>query len=1164
MKPFPELTRRTVLKTLAWSLLSGTGRDRLAAAITSKQDDGYAAFLNPPHESRPWVYWYFMDGYVSLEGMKADLDSMKEVGIGGGIFFEVNIGIPEGPAKFMSVPWQQTVAEAFRYADSLRLEIALGAGPGWCGAGGPWVKPEESMQSLETSVTRVRGPRRFHEILSKPKAREPFFGEETLTPELRKVWEEFYVDHYLLAFPVPTNNAAIADVEEKALYTRGSFSSQILGPFTKGPWVRPALPMFAESHGAAGEDALAVDQVQDLAGRLSADGILVWEIPEGEWILLRAGSRITGQTTRPAPKPGLGWETDKFSPAAAEHHFDAYVRTLLEMVGDRRNKTSGLTTLHYDSWEMNSQNWTPKFAAEFEARRGYAPTNFLPAFAGFIVKDRAATERFLWDVRQTAQELVIANQMGKLKELGQQHGLRMSLEPYDLDPCSDLELGKVADVPMSEFWSRFEDVNTDYSVVESTSVGHTNGRSVIAAEAFTAAFPERWLQHPASMKNQGDWAFCAGINRFVFHRFQSQSGISRKPGMTMGPGGGYGVHWDRTQTWWEMVAPYHQYLARCSAMLQCGLFVADVLYLAAEGAPNVFLAPPSAFQPGEFPDRWGHNFDGCAPSTLIDRASVKHGEIVFPDGMNYKMLVLPQVETMTPELLKKVAELVEAGGTVVGMPPKASPSLSGYPDCDHQVRAIALRIWGEIESGTPDGATRSVGNGTVVHDTSAYRWAKENPLTDARWIWAPGSNAPEENRGVYIFTRKFQVQNADILDITEILLTGSPSFNVVVNGTQLGRGHVVNQVRRFDVTWLLRSGENEIRVTVDCSQKSQSEACGVIAALVGSGNSSAQLRVMTNAEWMVHEGEEDPGMVAAEYGGFDAAPWKLTEASLQAASLYPPYRVTSRLLAARGVVPDFEGEQMRAIHRRHGDDEIYFVSNRTDQEVAATWTFRVTGKKPEWWDPLTGERRLLGQFKESQGRTHVPIRLDAHESGFLFFRNRTVVTKEQGNPSVFRPILTLQGAWEVAFDPKWGAPASVRFEQLEDWAQRPEQGIRYYSGKAVYRIRFDAPIGDAPELFLALGRVCNIASVRLNGRDLGVTWVAPWRVAVPDHLLRPRDNELEVVIANLWWNRLVRDSRLPEAERLTWIPGEYPFTGNESLQASGLLGPVRLEARSID
>ena len=291
------------------------------------------------------------------------------------------------------------------------------------------------------------------------------------------------------------------------------------------------------------------------------------------------------------------------------------------------------------------------------------------------------------------------------------------------------------------------------------------------------------------------------------------------------------------------------------------------------------------------------------------------------------------------------------------------------------------------------------------------------------------------------------------------------------------------------------------------------------------------------------------------------APWKLTETSLQAASLYPAYRVTSRLLAERGVNPDFDGEGLRAIHRRDGDEDIYFVANRTDRELAATWAFRVIGKRPEWWDAVTGERRTLGQFKESGGRTHVPVRLDAHESGFVVFRSGTGAAGQSENFPQFPPLMTVEGTWEVAFDPKWGGPALVRFDELSDWTQRPEEGIRYYSGKAVYRITFDAANANQRERFLSLGRVHNMASVRLNGHDLGITWVAPWRVALPMSLLKPRGNQLEITVANLWWNRLVRDSGLPPAERLTWIPEKYPFTGNELLQASGLLGPVRIEAR---
>src|SRR4051812_21118278 len=207
MSLFPKLTRRTLLQSGSLGMLGMGLRNGAAAWAAGEGDENYATFLNPPDSARPWVYWYFMDGHLTPDGMKADLESLKRAGIGGGVYLEVDIGIPSGPVQFMSEPWQQMVADAFGEADALGLEMALGAGAGWCGAGGPWVKPEESMQFLETSVTRVHGPGKFHGTLPEPKPRTPFFGEETLTPQLRKVWQEFYVDHYALAFPAPERDA---------------------------------------------------------------------------------------------------------------------------------------------------------------------------------------------------------------------------------------------------------------------------------------------------------------------------------------------------------------------------------------------------------------------------------------------------------------------------------------------------------------------------------------------------------------------------------------------------------------------------------------------------------------------------------------------------------------------------------------------------------------------------------------------------------------------------------------------------------------------------------------------------------------------------------------------------------------------------------------------
>ena len=657
-------------------------------------------FKTPPSSARPWVYWYFMDGNMTAAGLTADLEAMKKAGIGGAIFLEVNIGIPAGPVEFMSPAWQKLFKHAVQEAERLGIEIALGSGPGWCGTGGPWVKPELSMQHLVASETTVTGPRHFHEILSQPKPRIPFFGQGTLTPELKKEWENYYRDVAVLAFPTPKGHKRIADIDEKALYQRAPYSSQ--------PRVRPYFSGADSGVTWLQENCIAAERIIDVTAQLSADGRLLWDVPDGDWTIMRFGATITGQTTRPAPLPGLGLESDKFSAAALDSHLQAYVATLVKTLGFSKRKSAGLTTLHFDSWEMSSQNWSPLFRQEFIKRRGYDLFKYLPVINGFAVTDGQFSERVLWDLRQTAQELVADHHVSGLAEFGRRYGMDFSTEPYDMNPCADLELGKLADVPMCEFWSKGYGFETSYSCFEAASTSHTVGQTIVGAEAFTATDDERWLLYPGRMKAQGDWAFCTGINRIVFHRYQHQPWPGRLPGMTMGP---YGVHWEATQTWWNMVPAYHLYLTRCQALLRRGLPVADILYLAAEGSPHVFRAPRSAVV-GNPPDHRGYNFDACSPTVLMQKAFVQNGLICFSGGASYRLMVLPQVDSMTPALLNKIHQLVQDGATIIGAPPVRSPSLVDYPQCDDNVQKTAALLWGNAVGA---GSCR-VGKGRVIFD----------------------------------------------------------------------------------------------------------------------------------------------------------------------------------------------------------------------------------------------------------------------------------------------------------------------------------------------------------------------------------------------------------------------------------------------------------------
>jgi hypothetical protein len=965
-----------------------------------------ANFAHPADQYKPGVYWYFMDGNMSAETITKDLESMEKAGIGNLIFLEVNVGIPSGPVEFLSDKWTSLFVHAEKEARRLGIEITLGIGPGWTGSGGPWIKASQSMQHLVSSQVTVTAGDKQKIVLPVPPPKKPFFGEGGLTPEVKKEWLKYYQDVAVLAFPATEQDKPIKDYEEKALYYRAPYSSGV---------VRPYMPSPAKD--GADKNAITKTQIIELTAKMQSDGTLKWSPPAGKWTVMRFVSRNNGAITRPAPLSGLGLEADKFDTVALNYHLDKYVGNLLRKTGKtNKNIKGGLKRLHMDSWEMGAQNWTALFRQEFIKRRGYDPLKYYPVYAGNIVGSLEESERFLWDLRQTSQELILDNHARQVKAYAKRNDLSLSIEPYDMNPTADLELGSVADVPMAEFWSKGFGFNATYSVIEATSIGHVNGKSLIPAEAFTAQDNEGWKQHPASMKNQGDWAFASGINRFVYHTFQNQFlADSLKPGATMGP---YGVHWDRSQTWWPMATGYHNYVTRSQYVLQQGRTVADVLYLTPEGSPLVFVPPSSAMVGGDtIGDRRGYNFDGCAPGQLM-KATVKNHQVVFPGGASYRLLVLPVYESMTPQLLAKIGELVKLGATVVGNPPLRSPSLVGYPACDDKVIALSKMIWG-VDAVPGDITHHKYGEGVVI-------WGK------------PVSDNPDK--------------------------------------------------------------------------------------------------------------------------------------------LYLHYNLTADILKSQNVIDDFTANgDLRYTHRTGASWDIYFVSNKTDKPLSTVAQFRTVIGSPELWDAVTGKTKKITRFKKNNGSTSVAIQLDAYESAFIVFSKENTWPSAGINTEVYAKTLqTITGPWEVNFDPKWGGPANVKFDELSDWTKNKNEGIKYYSGKAVYHKKFDLAEASEGTLYLDLGNVKNMARITLNGKDLGIVWTAPWHVDISG-AVQAKNNDLKIEVINLWPNRLIGDEKKPydgivDDKWPEWLlkakprtSGRYTFTSttqykvDSPLLPSGLIGPVTIK-----
>jgi len=650
-------------------LLLGFAIQLAAAPLTqSELRDGFA---RPPASARPWVYWTWLSSNLTREGITADLEAMKRVGIGGALILDVDQGTPLGSMKFFDPSWQAMFKHTITEAKRLGLEINVNNGPGYYGSGGPWVTPEQGMQWVFQSEVHVTGGATWQGVLQKPIDR----------PDYRDI--------------------AVLAVSEPATASKDHF--QIPGFIFKAlrwkSWVAYTGVQSAPLEATAPAEAVVPrEHVIDLTAKMDPSGALAWDPPPGEWTVFRFGHAYNGSGIGPTPKGQGGPETDKLSKSATALHFNTFVKHLNELAGPEGK--DALVATHVDSWEGGGQNWTAGFREEFQKRRGYDPVPYLPVLAGRVLGDLQMTERFLWDLRKTVSELMVENYVAEFHRLAQENGLRFTFESYTTTG-NDLDAANLADEPMAEFWTPTGQGEDFYPTTKSmASAAHLNGRAVVGAEAFTSFRTERWLWHPAMLKRLGDDAFAQGVNRFVFHRYASQPFLDRKPGLQMGP---WGLHYERTNTWWEWSGPWHAYLARCQFILRQGEPAADVLSLQSE-------EPILRFQPSPIV---GYDYDACGSDTF-QRVAVKEGRLVLPSGREYRLLTLKHTGTMTVPLLTRIRNLVREGAVILGDPPRATPGLTNYPQADAELKNLADELWG---SGAPV-MMRTVGKGKVFRGIS--------------------------------------------------------------------------------------------------------------------------------------------------------------------------------------------------------------------------------------------------------------------------------------------------------------------------------------------------------------------------------------------------------------------------------------------------------------
>jgi alpha-L-rhamnosidase/Glycosyl hydrolases family 2, sugar binding domain len=1161
-------------------------------ASAAPADSLEAGFQNPPASARPQTWWHWMNGNITKAGITADLEAMKDIGLGGATIVNVDCGIPPGPVKFMSPEWREDFKFAVAEADRLGLELCVENCAGWSSSGGPWNTVTNAMQRLTSSETRARGPAIFNAVLPQPPVTLGFYRDIAVLAFKAPVAEvDTASDAAQSAAKLKISRAVYeaedgsgsADVKAKLVALIGSGHYSIVAgndefddpayghhkrlhveytldgksgtmTVTEGEtltfptnahqmasaqlfvktsadhtFVRPPAAMVSAASGAIPRAG-----VVDLTAMLTADGRLRWDVPPGNWVILRLGYTPTGVNNHPAPEEGEGLECDKFSQAALDAHWAGFMQKILDDLGPLAGKT--LDSSLIDSYEVGGQDWSENFRNEFQKRRGYDPLKYLPTFTGRVVDNPAVTERFLWDMRRIIADLFAENYFGHFAELCHHHGLKNAVEPYS-GPFESLQSGAPADVVMGEFWTGSQG---HPSVKLAASIAHIYGKNIVGAESFTAT-PEagRWQNDPYSLKTLGDLMYCQGLNSYVFHRYAMQPWTNRWPGMTMGQ---WGFHFERTETWWNQGKPWIDYITHCQFLLQQGRAVADAAYFTGESAPVEMRAGNPALPAG-------YDYDAINADVLLHGATVKNGRITLASGASYAVLILPPDDVdLTPQTLLRICELVRAGATVVGPRPQHSPSLAGFPECDAQVSKIAGELWGKCD-GT-NVLENIDGKGRIV-------WGKS--LAD---VFVSQNLKPD-----------FEFQGADA-------------------GTQLTYAHritdaadiyfVSNQRRQFD------SAECTFRVTGKIPElwhpdTGVIEPAPVWSARAGRTHVRLDFEPAGSVFVIFRDAAGNSDQVVAVSGNFATEPVHVPKLEIQHAVYTAIDNTDGMDVTAKlsGLIRDGQfavvannnvmGHDPAANHEKELRVD-YILDGIPGHAVAhenetLTLPVAAAASPAPSWEPVvtTGGSPAAKVWCNGQIEWRTA-------SGKILRATMADLPAPQD----------ISGEWTLSFPPDWGAPPAVTLDRLISWTSHTNEGVRYFSGTAIYEKEIEIPAGRLSagrELWLDLGAVKNFAEVFLNGQELGVLWKPPFRVNITA-AAKSGGNRLAVKVTNLWPNRLIGDEHLPpdcvwDGKQLKawpqWLLDGQPsptgrltfttwhhWTQDSPLLESGLLGPVTL------
>ncbi|MEI6642783.1 MAG: glycosyl hydrolase [Novosphingobium sp.] len=1094
-------------------LLTGTALAPLQAQQAAA-DPLAEAFRDPPASARPRVWWHWMNGNVTEEGIKLDLEWMKRIGIGGAQTFDAQLQTPQVVDKrlvYMTPEWKHAFRTAAETADRLGLELAIAASPGWSESGGPWVKPEDGMKKLVWSETRIPGGKRFKGKLAPPPTVTGPFQDLGMQPEIgsdhpKTDLPQLYRDTYVFAVPeaeaplAPVWSASSGNVDG-ALLTDGrqTTAAEVPAGTADAPaWIRadfaapqtvrsatlgmPPVSLFSAAKYVpvleASEDGTTFREVARFPTGTAAQYTVTFAPVTAKALRVRFLAEQTGFGLPTPPAPGAEFPAFPGFMSGTAPHITVSELSLSATARTHRfeEKAGFATTLDYDA----------------------IPTPDAPALPAGAVIDLTG-------------KLQPDGTLDWTPPKGQWRVLRLgySLTGTENHPAPPEATGFEVDKFDADAVRRYINTYLDTYITAA-------GPDLIGAKGVRA------LLNDSIEVGASNWT------PHLVAEFKARRGYDPVPWLPAltgvileSPARTDAFLHDFRATLADLMADAHYKTITEEAHKRGLIHYSEALEDKRPSLGDDMAMRRNADVP--MAAMWSYPAGGAPQPThqgdMRGAASVAHvygQNLVAAESLTAAL----QPWAFSPRDLKPMIDMEFALGvnrpvihTSVHQPlTDKAPGFSLFIFGQYFNR---LETWGEQAKPWVDYMARSsymLQQGRNVADV-AYFYGEEAPLT-ALFAKAVPGDLPTANA--------FDFVNPDVLlnqlsnDGTDLVAKSGARYKALYLGGSSARMSLA-VLKRIDT--LVRAGATLIGEKPTGSPVLMDDA--------------SEFTRIADALW---SGAAGKGRVLAS-------------------------RNPDSALATLDIAPDLTYTRAAAdtslmfVHRKTPDAEIYFVTNRKDRAEPTTLSFAQTGKAPEWWDAASGKATPLG-YTTKDGRTEIALTLNPLQSGFVVFRKAGPASDDVPTP-VRSEIALLQGPWVVAFQSGRGAPVSVTLPALADWTQNADLGVRYFSGTATYRQVLKVPaIRPGHRLILDLGEVRELAEVLVNGKSAGILWNPPYQADITA-LARRGTNTLEIRVTNLWVNRLIGDAQ-PDAKPITFTTLKT-YRADAPLRPSGLIGPVTLQ-----